>query len=109
MRDGKLKIDIRRGKILEILKKDGRVFVSELCKTLGVTPVTIRTDLNRLENDGYIQRISGGAVYLGEGAESRIISSFLSSTLPLMYLIRKAILSSCIQLRSIFIIRICAS
>ena len=71
MRDGKLKIDIRRGKILEILKKDGRVFVSELCKTLGVTPVTIRTDLNRLENDGYIQRISGGAVYLGEGVSLR--------------------------------------
>ena len=67
MAEGKLKIDIRRKKILEILKKDGRVLVSELCKTLGVTPVTIRTDLDTLESDGYVERISGGAVYLGDG------------------------------------------
>lgn len=65
MADGKLKIDIRRKKILDILKKDGKVYVSELCKALGVTPVTIRTDLDTLEGDGYVERISGGAVYLG--------------------------------------------
>ena len=71
MAEGKLKIDIRRKKILEILKRDGKVFVSELCKTLGVTPVTIRTDLDTLESDGYVERISGGAVYLGDGASLR--------------------------------------
>ena len=63
----KLKIDIRRKKILDILKKDGKVYVSELCRLLGVTPVTIRTDLDTLAADGYVDRITGGAVYLGTG------------------------------------------
>ena len=64
--EGKLKIDIRRNRILEILKRDGRVQVKELCQTLGVTPVTIRTDLDTLEKDGYVERVSGGAIYLGD-------------------------------------------
>lgn len=74
MAEGKLKIDIRRKKILEILKKDGRVLVSELCKVLNVTPVTIRTDLDTLADDGYVERISGGAVYLGDGGYREDIS-----------------------------------
>lgn len=68
MAEGKLKIDIRRNRILEILKRDGRAQVKELCRTLGVTPVTIRTDLDTLENEGYVERVSGGAIYLGDGA-----------------------------------------
>ena len=62
MGDSKLKIDIRREKILELLQKTGRVSVSQLSRDLGATPVTIRSDLSALERDGYLSRVQGGAV-----------------------------------------------
>lgn len=62
MADGRLKIDIRRNRILEILKEKGRVLVTELSQELGVTPVTIRTDLDALEADGRLERVQGGAI-----------------------------------------------
>lgn len=57
-----LKIDIRRNKILERLKRDGAVSVTQLASELGATPVTIRSDLDALEKDGYLVRVQGGAV-----------------------------------------------
>ena len=69
MADGKLKIDIRRNKILERLRKDGSIRVAELSKELGVTPVTLRTDLDNLEQDGYLERVQGGAVLKGRVLE----------------------------------------
>ncbi len=62
MADSKLKIDIRRNKILERLRETGVVRVTELSRELGVTPVTVRTDLASLEQDGYLERVQGGAV-----------------------------------------------
>ena len=62
MTDSTLKIDIRRGKILELVRGSKKVYVGELSRTLGVTPVTIRNDLAALEGDGYIERINGGAI-----------------------------------------------
>ena len=44
MADSKLKIDIRRDRILELLRQNGKVQVSELSKELGATPVTIRNE-----------------------------------------------------------------
>ncbi len=62
MAAGELKIDARRKKILEILKRDGQVRVAKLSEELGATTVTIRSDLDALEHDGYLERIQGGAV-----------------------------------------------
>ena len=62
MAESKLKIDVRRSKILEQLKLDGKVSVSRLAEELGATPVTIRNDLTALERDGYLVRMQGGAV-----------------------------------------------
>lgn len=62
MADSKLKIDIRRAKILELLRQDGKVMVSQLSAELGATPVTIRNDLSALERDGYLVRVQGGAL-----------------------------------------------
>jgi ATP-dependent DNA helicase RecQ len=50
-----LKIDIRRSKILERLKREGTVSVSQLASELGTTPVTIRSDLDALEAEGYLR------------------------------------------------------
>lgn len=62
MAESKLKIDMRRTKILEQLRAEGKVSVSRLAADLGATPVTIRNDLNALERDGYLVRMQGGAV-----------------------------------------------
>ena len=57
-----LKIDVRRKKILELLRRDGQVRVSQLSEQLGTTPATIRSDLDALERDGYLERTQGGAI-----------------------------------------------
>lgn len=62
MAQSKLKIDVRRNKILERLRTDGRVSVTQLSEDMGATPVTIRNDLAALERDGYLIRMQGGAV-----------------------------------------------
>ena len=59
---GELKIDVRRKKILEILRRDGQVRVAQLSDALGATVVTIRSDLDALEQDGYLERTQGGAL-----------------------------------------------
>lgn len=62
MAESKLKIDVRRNRILEQLRADGKVSVTRLASDLGTTPVTIRNDLTALERDGYLVRMQGGAV-----------------------------------------------
>jgi len=47
---------------MELLARNGQVRVSELAVELSATPVTIRNDLAALEQDSYIERVSGGAV-----------------------------------------------
>ena len=57
-----LKIDARRKQIQDILTREGKVRVSQLSSILGASEVTIRNDLAELEKNGYLERISGGAV-----------------------------------------------
>lgn len=52
----------RRNEILETLQKDKRVVVSVLSKKYNVSEETIRRDLEKLENDGYVIKSYGGAV-----------------------------------------------
>ncbi len=52
----------RRNKILEILKRDGRVLVSDLSAMFGVTEETIRRDLEKLEKEGFAKKTYGGAI-----------------------------------------------
>ena len=59
---GELKIDTRRKKILDLLRRDGQVRVTQLSDALGATVVTIRSDLDALEQDGYLERTQGGAI-----------------------------------------------
>lgn len=52
----------RENEILEILTEQKRVEVSSLAEKIGVSQVTIRTDLNELESRGIIKREHGYAV-----------------------------------------------
>ena len=65
-----LKIDIRREKILDMLRQEGRVYVSQLSKLLDATPATIRNDLSVLEKDGALERVPGGAVQPAQPAQT---------------------------------------
>jgi DeoR/GlpR family transcriptional regulator of sugar metabolism len=70
---------IERVKIIKNhLKKDNKVSVAKLSELLDVTEVTIRRDLEKLENEGFLKRTHGGAVLLdfieeasGENEESK--------------------------------------
>jgi DeoR/GlpR family transcriptional regulator of sugar metabolism len=51
----------RRARLVEHLRADGRSSVAELADDLGVTPSTIRRDLQRLAREGRVVRTYGGA------------------------------------------------
>jgi DeoR/GlpR family transcriptional regulator of sugar metabolism len=51
----------RRQKIFELIREDGHAKVLNLSKIFKVTEVTIRQDLERLEDEGLIIREHGGA------------------------------------------------
>lgn len=52
----------RHNKILELLYNNKKVTTNELTNILNVSVCTIRNDLNRLEKDGLLKRIHGGAI-----------------------------------------------
>ncbi len=51
----------RREKVLELIKEDGSAKVIDLARIFKVTEVTVRQDLEKLENEGLIIREHGGA------------------------------------------------
>ncbi len=51
----------RRAQLLDALRRQGTVRVSELTEALGVTAVTIRRDITQLASEGLVQRVHGGA------------------------------------------------
>lgn len=48
--------------IIEKLKQDGKVMVTDIAEELSVTPMTIRRDFTRLEQRGLLQKVHGAAV-----------------------------------------------
>ena len=46
----------RTNKILELLTQKNKIEVSQLSEKLGVSQVTVRKDLDELENKGIIKR-----------------------------------------------------
>lgn len=52
----------RQKKILELLDRDGAVFVTKLSTELGVTEETVRRDLEKLEKQEALVRTHGGAM-----------------------------------------------
>ncbi|MCC2032413.1 DeoR/GlpR family DNA-binding transcription regulator [Microbacterium allomyrinae] len=52
----------RHEQIEQLLAEDGRVSVVELAERFAVTTETIRRDLDRMESDGSLRRVHGGAV-----------------------------------------------
>jgi DeoR family fructose operon transcriptional repressor len=61
----------RQEKIKQLLLEDGSVRVRKLCELLQVSEVTVRTDLNQLEEEGFLVRHHGGAVLVRHGESER--------------------------------------
>lgn len=51
----------RHSHILERIRQDGGVRVADLVRELGVSDMTIRRDLERLQAEGRLQKVHGGA------------------------------------------------
>lgn len=55
-------VDERRRYILDLVQKHGRVLVTELSRSLKISQITIRKDLDYLQAKGLVQRSHGGAL-----------------------------------------------
>lgn len=55
-------IEERRQYILSIAQSEGRVRVRALSKSLGISQITVRKDLDYLQMKGLLQRSHGGAL-----------------------------------------------
>lgn len=64
------KAEERKQAILERLDREKRVYVSGLSQDFDVSEVTIRKDLQELEENGELRRVHGGATTLGSGKTS---------------------------------------
>jgi DeoR/GlpR family transcriptional regulator of sugar metabolism len=58
----------RRQVILEHLRREGKVVAVEMCSGLGVSPDTVRRDLQELAEAGLLRRVHGGALPPAIGA-----------------------------------------
>ncbi len=65
---GQMLIDERRRHILSLIQNHGKVVVGELSRSLAISQITIRKDLEFLQAKGLIQRTHGGALRLQSGA-----------------------------------------
>ena len=65
----------RDGEILRLLQSQGFVSFRQLCASLDASSATIRRDLERLEADGRISRVRGGARLTGEAAAERLVGA----------------------------------
>ena len=54
----------RRATILSMVQDSGAVKVSDLVEQLGVSDMTVRRDIERLDTDGLLERVHGGAIAL---------------------------------------------
>jgi DeoR/GlpR family transcriptional regulator of sugar metabolism len=59
----------RQARILERVREDGAVRVADLVRELGVSDMTVRRDLERLDDRGLVEKVHGGATAIEESAQ----------------------------------------
>ena len=69
----------RKNEILQKLRADQRVLVSELAAHYQVTEETIRRDLDKLEKEGYATKTYGGAIL---GNSTKNLMGFFGKRIP---------------------------
>lgn len=71
-------METRHAKILELLHEQGEVKVSDLSTYFDISEVTIRNDLSKLESNGLLSRVYGGAVSIKQPYHSIVLSKQVS-------------------------------
>lgn len=61
-----LSTEARREQIIELVRENGKVKVSDLSEKYGISEVSVRKDLEILEAEGHLSRVHGGAVGLNK-------------------------------------------
>lgn len=51
--------------IKELIKKEKTVSVERISQVFNISPLTVRRDLARLDSEGFLNKVHGGAVYRG--------------------------------------------
>lgn len=54
----------RHGQIMQLLLQNKRITIRELCELFDVSVETARRDLNKLEEEGIVRRVYGGAMLI---------------------------------------------
>jgi DeoR/GlpR family transcriptional regulator of sugar metabolism len=70
----------RRSQVLELLERDSVLSIRRLSEELAVSPLTIRRDLDALQQEGIVERLHGGVRLLKpavRGVDKREISFYL--------------------------------
>ena len=62
MDDKKMFAEERQRNIFEHIRKNRRATLTELCEKFGVSPATMRNDLDEIQKQGTIKRTHGGAI-----------------------------------------------
>jgi DeoR/GlpR family transcriptional regulator of sugar metabolism len=62
MRVPKNIVDARRGRLHDLIRRDGFVPLSEICRVLGISEATARRDIQAITKEGRITRMYGGAL-----------------------------------------------
>jgi len=66
---------IRQKEIAEYISLKGAATLSELCKKFSSSEATIRNDLTKLEKDGLIKRILGGAISNEDNVRNTVLAT----------------------------------
>ena len=60
-------VEERRQRLLDMVSERGYVALTDLAKAIQVSESTVRRDIERLHDEGVLQKTRGGAVYVGNG------------------------------------------
>ena len=67
----------RQKEILKIVSTKSKVSVKELANIFGISGVTVRQDLNFLEQQGFLKRVHGGVTFVNsDDISSRLLINF---------------------------------
>jgi DeoR family transcriptional regulator, fructose operon transcriptional repressor len=61
-------VEERRQRVLDLVSKRGFVALTDLARTIRVSPSTIRRDLDYWHQQGALRRTHGGAMFIGDAA-----------------------------------------
>lgn len=93
----------RRRRIAQRLKEDGSVTVALLEHQLGVSPMTIRRDLEVLEQEGKARRTHGGAVLPGQASHEDSFQSRVEEQVAVKEKLARAVVSELVVGETVFV------